>query len=124
MKKNITIIVSAFILIAAVFVTGCGPKGKDFGRPLTETKVTPVADILKDPASFTDKTVRVEGTIVLECPAGGWFMLKDDTGVIYVNLHPSEIAIPQAVNHRAVAEGKVKKEYTQVSVIGEGVHLK
>ena len=51
-------------------------------------------------------------------------MLKDNTGVILVDLHPSDLAIPQAINHSVIAEGKVKKESSQVSVVGEGVDLK
>ena len=105
-------------------VAGCGPKAGVYGKPLTETKTTPIAELFKEADKFAGKSVRLEGKIIQECPSGGWFMLKDDTGVVFVDLHPSEIAIPQAVNHRVAAQGKVKKEYSQVSVIGEGVDLK
>jgi uncharacterized protein YdeI (BOF family) len=124
MKKTAFIL----ILIAGVsiwfMVAGCAAKPGIYGKPLTETKTTAVAELFKEPDKFAGTTVRLEGKIIQECPSGGWFMLKDDTGVVFVDLHPQEIAIPQAVNQRVVTQGKVKKEFSQVSVIGEGVELK
>lgn len=116
-------------LIAAVFLpifllVGCGSKGGSFGQPISETRLTAIADILAHPQEFSNKTVKIEGKIMEECPAGGWFMLKDNSGIIYVNLHPSEFAIPQASGHKAVAQGVVTKEGTQVSVTGQGVEIK
>lgn len=124
MKK----ILLVFALISGIsiwfVVYGCAKKPEIYGSQLSQTKITPVAEILKQPDEFSGKVVRLEGKIVQECPAGGWLMLKDDTGVILVNLHPSEIAIPQAVGRSVAAQGKVKKEYNQISVTGEGVELK
>ena len=124
MKKLLFI----FALISGIsvlfIIDGCAKKQKIYGSQLSRVKVTSVAEILKQPDNFTGKTVRLEGKIVQECPAGGWFMLKDDSGVILVNLHPSEIAIPQAVGRNVAAQCKVKKEYNQVSTVGEGVELK
>jgi uncharacterized protein YdeI (BOF family) len=123
--KKITLILALILGVSAgLIVAGCGQKTGLYGKPLTETKATSVSELFKNPDNFAGKTVRVEGKIVQECPAGGWFMLKDNTGVIFVDLHPSQIAIPQAVNHSIAAQGKVKKESGQVSVIGEGVDLK
>ena len=124
MKK----ILLVFALISGISIWfvlyGCAKKPEIYGTQLTQTKTTSVAEILKQPDQFAGKAVRLEGKIVQECPAGGWFMLKDNTGVIFVNLHPTEIAIPQAVGSNVAAEGKVKKEDNQISVIGEGVELK
>jgi hypothetical protein len=124
MKK----ILLVFALISGITISfaiyGCAKKPEIYGSQLSQTKVTPVAEILKQPDQLAGKAVRLEGKIVQECPAGGWLMLKDDTGVILVDLHPSEIAIPQAVGRSVAAQGKVKKEYNQISVIGEGVEFK
>jgi len=124
MKK----ILFVFALISGISiwfdVYGCAKKPEIYGSQLSQTKVTAVAEILKQPDQFAGMAVRLEGKIVQECPAGGWFMLKDDTGVIFVNLHPSEIAIPQAIGRSVAAQGKVKNEYNQISVIGEGVEFK
>ncbi len=122
--KKITIFLMLISAASIWFISGCGQKSGIYGKPLTETKPTAIAELFKAPDKFSGKSVRLEGKIVQECPTGGWFMLKDNTGVILVDLHPSEIAIPQAVSHSVVAQGKVKKEFNQVSVIGEGVDLK
>jgi len=124
MKKIIFILALVLGVSIWFIVAGCTQKSGTYGKPLTETKVTAVAELFKNPDNFYGKSVRLQGKIIQECPSGGWFMLKDDTGVILVDLHPSELALPQAVNHSVVAEGKVKKEYSQVSVVGEGVELK
>jgi len=123
MKTFFAAVAAFMIATAVVVVAGCGPKAGTFGRALTETQTTAIGDILTRPQEFDQKTVRVEGTIAEECPAGGWFMLKDTTGVIYVDLHPSEIAIPQARGSSVAAEGTVKKEGTRVTIEGKGVHI-
>ena len=123
--KIITIFVFTLITVLAVFSTfGCAQQGKSFGQPITEANLTPIGDILAKPEQFVGKTVRIEGKIMDECPAGGWFFLKDATGTIYVNLHPSYFAISQVRGHQVIAQGVVRKEGTQVEVIGEGVQIK
>lgn len=123
--KIITIFVVTLITVLAVFFAfGCAQQGKSFGQPITEANLTPIGDILAKPEQFAGKTVRIEGKIMDECPAGGWFFLKDATGVIYVNLHPSYFAIPQVRGHEVIAQGMVRKEGTQIEVIGEGVQIK
>ena len=124
MKK--ILFVFGLILVISIWFTvyGCAQKPQTYGSQLTQTKVTAAAEIFKQPDQFAGKAVRLEGKIVQECPAGGWFMLKDNSGVIFVNLHPSEIAIPQAVGRSVVAQGKVQKENNQISIIGEGVEFK
>lgn len=112
------------ISLSAWFLSGCGSKGGLFGQPITESNVTRIGDILAHPEQFDKKTVLIEGKIVEECPAGGWFMLKDEAGIIYVDLHPSYFAIPQAVGHHTMAQGVVREEDSRVSVIGKGVQLK
>jgi len=117
----------SFILASAImisFLTGCGEKEKTFGQKITEGALTPIGDILSNPGRFEDKAVKIQGRVTDVCPAGGWFFLKDGTGTIYVNLHPSYFAIPQVRGSGAVAQGRVRKEGTQIEVIGEGVQLK
>lgn len=118
-----TITIAVFITL---FLSGCGTKAQAglYGQTITETKTIRVGDILAHPEQFAAKTVRLEGKIIEECPAGGWFILKDKTGIIYVDLHPSYFAIPQAIGRQAVAQGTVKKEGYRIEVIGKGVQLK
>lgn len=124
MKKILFVFALIPVISIWLAVYGCSKKSQIYGSQLTQTKVIAVAEILKQPNQFVGKAVRLEGKIVQECPSGGWLMLKDDTGVILVNLHPSEIAIPQAIGRSVAAQGKVKNEYNQISVIGEGVEFK
>jgi len=119
-------IVIALIAVAflAVYIVGCSPKANVFGQPISETTVTSIGDIFKRAEQFQGKRVRIEGKITDECPAGGWFFLQDQTGTIYVNLHPSEFAIPQVRGQQVIAQGVVRREGTQIEVIGEGVQIK
>jgi len=112
------------LVFSVLFVCGCAAKPGVYGNPLTETKTSSVGEILANADNLSGKVVRLEGEIVRECPAGGWFMLKDATGTIYVDLHTAQIAIPQAVGHSVAAQGKVRKDGKLISVLGEGVELK
>ncbi|MCX5711079.1 MAG: hypothetical protein NT060_03850 [Candidatus Omnitrophica bacterium] len=123
--KSIFIVAISIIIGGAIFIlSGCVPKSGSYGEQLSLSSVTRVSDIFKSPLSFKGKAVRLEGTVKEECPTGGWFMFKDDTGVIFVNLHPSEFAIPQASGSKAAVEGVVITEGPQPSIIGKGVKIK
>jgi hypothetical protein len=120
--KFFVILFAAAIAGAALF--GCAPKGGAWGQPLSDKKITPIADILANPQKFGGADVKISGRIIEECPTGGWFILKENAAVILVDLHPSDFAIPQAVGSTVTAEGKVKKEGMRVIVIGKGVLIK
>jgi uncharacterized protein YdeI (BOF family) len=123
--KIITTAILILLTVTALFpLLGCGKKVETFGQPLTEPNLTAISSILSSPKEFSGKRVRVEGQITDVCPAGGWFFLQDKTGTIYVNLHPSYFAIPQIRGRQVGTEGIVRKEGTQVEIIGEGVELK
>jgi uncharacterized protein YdeI (BOF family) len=115
--------VAALSLILTVY--GCSKKdsGK-YGQNISSYTLTKIGDILKDAKSFDGKTVTIEGKIITECPAGGWFDITDQTGVIYVDLHPSDVAIPQRVGSHATAEGKVLIRDNKPMIVGTGVELK
>lgn len=124
MKRIIFVLLITAVVGTLFFAYGCAKQGGSFGQPITETTFTPIGDILAQPEQFADKTVKVQGKITDECPSGGWFFLQDQSGLIYVNLHPSYFAIPQIRGQQVVAQGSVRKEGTQVEIIGEGVELK
>ncbi|MCB4756980.1 MAG: hypothetical protein LHV69_08170 [Elusimicrobia bacterium] len=111
-------------LLIGLAMGGCQRIAGVYGQPLSGQSALPIGTLLSAPKKFEGKTVTLEGKIVEECPTGGWFMLKDDTGLIFVDLHPSDLAIPQAVGHKTVAEGTVLKEGQRITVIGKGVELK
>jgi uncharacterized protein YdeI (BOF family) len=121
--NRVLLIAAALGLILTIY--GCSKKdsGK-YGQSISNYTLTKIGDILKDAKSFDGKTATIEGKIVDECPAGGWFDVKDQTGVIYVDLHPSDVAIPQRVGGRVMVEGKVLVRDNKSMIVGIGVELK
>jgi len=117
------IILLAIALLGVTFIiVGC-TAAKTYGEAVIGQRVS-IKDILTDSKSYDGKTVVVEGRIIQECPTGCWFNLKDETGVLYVDLNPAGLAIPQKVNHSAKVKGRVAAKKNQVMIIGEGVQTK
>jgi hypothetical protein len=84
-------------------------------------KTARIADILQDPRGFGGKTVVVEGKIASECPSGCWFTLKDGNAVIYIDLAPSNLVIPQRKGSTAKVTAEVVTEGSDVYLIGKKV---
>jgi len=122
-KVYVSFFMILFFISAAILV-GCTAKKNTYGQHISGTTITGIGDILANPGQFNQKIVRIEGKIIEECPAGGWFILKDATGIIYVDLHPSYFAIPQAVGSNVTAEGTIKKDGPRIVVVGKGVQIK
>jgi uncharacterized protein YdeI (BOF family) len=119
------------IAVAAALVIGCGggakagAKSNAFGKAIpADMAVTAAKQILDSAAAYEGKDVLVAGTITSECPSGGWVWVKDATGDIYVNMHPTNVFIPQHVGKMVRAMGKVVLESGQPSVVGYGLELK
>lgn len=124
MKLTLNILLSAiFIFIVTAVMIGCGPQKDKYGEDISDFKVTSIKSILDDSKNYEGKTVTLKGTVVIECPTGCWFNLKDDTGVIYVDLNPSGFAIPQIVKKTVVVQGTVAMKLTKPIVIGKGVEI-
>jgi len=84
-------------------------------------KASRIGDILQDPKGFGGKTVLVEGNIATECPSGCWFTLKDGNAVIYIDLNPSNLVIPQKKGSFARVTAEVVTEGSDVYLIGKKV---
>ncbi|MBN1492977.1 MAG: hypothetical protein JW938_02380 [Candidatus Omnitrophica bacterium] len=112
-------------IVACVFLLiGCGQgQTSSYGRAIENRSPVDTATILQDPHNFTGKTVTVQGEIIRECPAGGWFDLKSTNGAFYVDLHPSDFAIPQKVGKTVLVEGEIKVENNKPKMIGKGVEI-
>jgi hypothetical protein len=80
-----------------------------------------IADILRDPRGWDGKNVVVEGKIASECPSGCWFTLKDGNAVIYIDLAPSNLVIPQRKGSYAKVTSRVVAEGSDVYLIGTKV---
>jgi len=85
------------------------------------TAAARIADILQNPKGFDRKTVVVEGKIATECPSGCWFTLKDGNAVIYIDLAPSNLVIPQRKGSYAKVTAEVIAEGGDVYLIGTKV---
>jgi hypothetical protein len=120
MKK---IIVLASIFAVITVATGCG-NVETYGEKITNRNITALKDIIMHPQDYSGKTVTVKGKIKLVCQTGCWFNLEDAGAVIYTDLAPSGIAIPQKVGRNAIAEGKISIESGRLTLTGKGVEIR
>ena len=129
--KNIKLIGLVLISVSIILgISGCsGNSGNSinnsekYGVDITEKEVTNVKDILSNSDEYLDKTIRLEGEIVRECPSGCWFFLKDETGTIYVDINPSGLSIPPKVGKKVVVEGVPENKNGRISIVGKGVEF-
>jgi hypothetical protein len=99
-------------------------KSNVYGKTIpADMVVTTVNEILADPQALEGKDVLVAGKITSECPSGGWIWVQDASGQVYVNMHPTNVFIPQHVGKMVRAMGKVVLESGQPSVVGYGLEL-
>jgi hypothetical protein len=112
------------VLASSFFLSACSGKPRVFGQPITDYTISRIGDMLSHPEQFDGKAITIEGKIIEECPSGCWFNLKDNSGVMYVDINPSNFAIPQASGRHAVAQGSLKKEGLRITMIGKGVEIK
>ena len=126
MKRfSIAVVVLAALLVAS-WATGCGgaKKAVGYGRAIpADMKATTAAEILANPQAFEGRDVLVAGKITGECPSGGWVWVADGTGDIYVNMHPTNVFIPQRVGSRVRAMGRVVLESGSPQVVGYGLEF-
>jgi RecJ-like exonuclease len=111
------------VVLTGLALAGCSKKTEQYGEKLSLTEVTPVSDILSNPASFEGRTVRIEGEITRECPTGCWFDLTDTSAAIYVDIEPQGLAIPQHVGRKIAVEGTVSTRNGQTEFLGKGVEI-
>ncbi len=105
------------ILCAFVLVGGAGAlvwqltRPRHYGPAFTEAPQTSIGDLLAKPEAHTDRDVRLEGTIVRQCPATGcWLYLRDASGKeLRVEMSGVSPTFPQHVGGRAIVEGRLSK---------------
>lgn len=91
--------------------------------PATGPQKITVSELNKNSAALIGKEVVMEGKIVQECGSGCWFNLQDSTGIVYVDLAPNNMVIPQKVGSKARVYGKVDKKSGVTYVIGSKVEF-
>jgi len=106
-------------------LSGCGRReGRPYGQAISNHNLTEIGAILSDIDSFNGKTVTIEGNIIRECPTGCWFDVKDEAGIIHVDINPSGFAIPQKVGKRVTVEGKISLQDSRPILVGKGVEIR
>jgi len=131
-NKNSKLIGILVILLVVIFIiAGCSgissssssSNSEKYGVDITEKEVVNTKDILSSPDKYLGQTLRLEGTIVRECPSGCWFFLKDETGTIYVDINPSGLSIPPKVGKKVAVEGVPENKNGRISINGKGVEF-
>jgi len=130
--KNIKLMGVLLIVILIILgISGCSgissssssSNSEKYGVDITEKEVVNTKDILSSPDKYLGQTLRLEGTIVRECPSGCWFFLKDETGTIYVDINPSGLSIPPKVGKKVAVEGVPENKNGRISINGKGVEF-
>ena len=124
MKTIKLLFVAGLLSIAGIIISGCS-KGELYGEAIPEDmEITKIKSILSDPDSFTEKEVKIEGTLGQVCPSGCWFFVLDEGGgKIYVDINPAGLAIPPKSKGKVAVVGTVKKAGRRLGIYGKGVKL-
>jgi hypothetical protein len=144
------VFVIAALLLASMVLAGCSPVVRDSGNakspvagdnkssgapaaaengtagvaPVTiGPAVVKIGDILTNPKDYDGKDVIVKGKISRECPSGCWFNLQEGNAVIYIDLAPSNMVIPQKTGSSARVTARVVREGSDVYLIGSKVEF-
>jgi len=107
MKRMASILIAVFLILPFGAATGT-----DYGSGVTLDKATSVSDIFARPASYSGKTVKVNGLVVDVCTARGcWLDLAGDKPYekIRVKVEDGVIVFPaSARGRRATIQGVVE----------------
>jgi hypothetical protein len=122
--NTISLLSGALPILGFVMFTSCDrKKTEQYGDPVKIRTVTPLSTILKEPESFHEKTLTVEGKIVRQCPTGCWIDIQQGSALIHVDFNPSGFAIPQSLGKTILVEGQLRRQNGQTMLIGKGVEL-
>lgn len=116
-------LIAVVMLACTVMFSGCG-RIETYGERISNRNYTPISDIVSHPEQYTGKTVTVKGKIALECNTGCWFNIKDGAAVIYTDIAPYGLAIPQKTGSTAIVEGTVSVEQGKLTLTGKAVEIR
>lgn len=106
-----------FMLICA----GCRATSTPTAPSSVEAVPATVRQLIDGSDQFADKRISLTGKIVVECSEGCWFFLDDGTAMIYIDLKPAELTIPQKIGSRVTLIGKIKGAGGNLQILGEEV---
>ncbi len=120
MKQALSVLLTVLVVFS---LSGCASEkyGAGVDRKIPTIKVK---DIFLD-TSIAGKKVTVEGNISSQCGSNGcWFVMQDDTGQVFINLGPGNMALPPRMNRKAKVTGIVYPVQGELQVIAEGVEVR
>jgi Domain of unknown function (DUF4920) len=106
-------IAPALLLLLPLCLLGASDKAGKFGAKLGDSPKVALADLVKDPAAWSGKTVRTEGVVATVCQGSGcWMTLKSGDSSVRVTFKNYGFFVPiDSAGATAVMEGvfSVKK---------------
>lgn len=123
MNQRALIYIGAVLLILGL-LHGC--RGKErYGVEISkDAPIVMVKDVYLNPA-LLGNVITLKGEMVSQCfSAGCWFVLKDESGSVFVNLAPSNLNITtkNRVGRMVTVRGKVRKN-GRYEIIAQGVEI-
>jgi hypothetical protein len=103
MKRTTTALLAVLLLLPLTLLADAGK----FGAPLGDSPKVALADLVKDPAAFSGKTVKTEGTVSSVCQEKGcWMILKSGDQSVRITFKDYGFFVPKdAAGATAVMEG-------------------
>lgn len=100
-------------------------RSEKFGAGVNSTAPqVQVEDVFLKP-ELMGKTVTVQGTIDSQCQSNGcWFIIKDATGQLYIDLSQNNLTLPARTGMKAKASGIVAKSQNTLLLLSTGVEVK
>ena len=100
-------IAPALLLLLPLCLLGAAEKAGKFGAPLGDAPKVALADLVKDPATWSGKTVKTEGVVSSVCQAKGcWMTLKSRDTSVRVTFKSYGFFVPiDSAGATAVMEG-------------------
>lgn len=103
MKRITPALLAVLLLLPLTLLAAAGK----FGAPLGNSPKVALADLVKDPAAFSGKTVKTEGTVSAVCQDKGcWMVLKSGDQSVRVRFKDYAFFVPMdSAGATAVMEG-------------------
>lgn len=123
--RNFLFFCTVLIITGTIFIAGCisQEQSQSAGSTAVRTPltITDIGKISENPRQYNGTSVSIRGKITLECASGCWFILKDETGTIYVILSQDNFAIPQLQGQTVTAQGTVLVTNGDTSILANRV---
>jgi len=114
-----------YILCVTLFIIvfGCndGINSTNFGSPISNQKIIPIAALFEGTTAYEGKTVTIQGVIDVQDHEGYWFYVQDEEARIYVEILDADFSIPDLTKKKILVEGVVEVKLNIPSLLAIGV---